>query len=75
MTWEIVLGMIALAGVTVTLGGVLWRLAATLTRLELTLAALQRLIDADKLSNSKSHERIFSRLEDHETRIHDLEVK
>lgn len=86
MTWEILAALITIVGCLVTLGTVLVKvtnkLTQTLTGLDDTLKHLQRELNDFKSANKESHSRIYSRLdehdktlEDHETRIHDLERK
>ena len=73
MTWEIVLGLIALVGVCITIGTVLAKLVHTLTRLDVTLGAL---IEEDRENNIKcknDRRDIHRQLDEHEIRIHDLE--
>jgi len=41
MTWEIVVGLIALIGCAISLGGVLAKLVRALTRLEVTISTLE----------------------------------
>lgn len=73
MTWEIIASLIVIVGCLVSLGTVLARLVGTLTRLDVTLAALDKAVREDRDSNTKTHERIYTRLDDHETRIGVLE--
>lgn len=73
MTWEIVTGLIVIVGALVSLGTVLAKLIKTLTTLDVTLKNLQENINKDSESNSKTHDRIFDKLDDHEGRISYLE--
>lgn len=75
MTWEIVAGIIALIGVFGTVATWASKLSKTLTSLECTLSALDRTLNEFKENNKESHKEFYKRLEDHETRIHTLEVK
>jgi hypothetical protein len=75
MTWEIVVGIIALVGFLTTIGTMVGKLVHTLTRLDLTLKAL---IAEDKANAERSkadRKEIRRQLDDHELRIHDLELK
>ena len=75
MSWEIVLGIIALCGAGVTLGGVLAKLIHTLTRLDVTLTALDKTVGEDKSANEREHSAIHNKLDDHEGRIKHIEFK
>lgn len=75
MTWEIVVGIIALVGFLITIGTMVGKLVQTLTRLDFTLKAL---VAEDKANAEKSkadRREIHRQLDDHELRIHDLELK
>lgn len=71
MTWEIVLGIIALVGFLATVSSWVWKLAGTLTKLTDGLNSLSEF----KKNADEEHEKIYTKLDDHETRIHDLETK
>ena len=80
MTWEIVLGIIALMGFIGTVGTWISKLSKTLGILENTIGILNRTIDEFKKSNRTTHEKLFERLtenektiENHEGRIKNLE--
>ena len=73
MTWEIVVGLIALCGVSVSLGGVLAKLVRTLTRLDVTLTALDKTVGDIRVENDAEHAEIRDKLENHEGRIIVLE--
>ncbi len=73
MTWEIVLGIIAMCGAGVTLGGVLAKLVHTLTRLDVTLASLDKSVGEDRQMNISEHKMMCGRLENHEVRISSIE--
>lgn len=74
MTWEIVVGIIALIGVFGTVAGWASKLAKTLTSLETTLKILNKTLDELKQSNKESHNDIYHKLNEHDGRIARLEV-
>lgn len=75
MTWEIVTGLITLAGIAVTLGTVLAKLIRTLTKLDVTLTALDKSVGEDRRVNGEEHADMRNKLENHEGRITKLEFK
>ena len=75
MTWEIVVGLIALIGCAISLGGVLAKLVKTLTRLDVTLTALDKSVGEDRRINNEQHAEFESKLENHEGRITKLEFR
>lgn len=73
MTWEILSALIIIVGCLITLGGVLVKLVRTLTRLDDTMAQLRVDLKRQHDENKESHRRIYDRLDDHESRIVELE--
>ena len=73
MTWEIVVGLIALCGVAVSLGTVLAKLVRALTRLEVTISTLETTLAELKSGNDAAHREIWGELEEHDERITKLE--
>ncbi|MBQ4064949.1 MAG: hypothetical protein IJD10_02500 [Clostridia bacterium] len=80
MTWEIVLGIIALAGFVGSVATWISKLSKTLGVLESTIKVLNETISEFKRSSHSTHEKIFERLtedektlENHEGRILSLE--
>lgn len=71
MSWEIVLGIIALVGFLGTVSTWVWKLAGTLTKLGEGLTSLSDF----KNTAAKEHKEIHETLDDHEIRIHDLEKR
>lgn len=74
MTWEIVVGIIALIGVFSTVATWSSKLSRTLASLETTLNALRDTLEELKENNRESHKDIYNRLDNHEhwiTRIKD----
>lgn len=70
MSWEIVVGIIALVGFLGTVSGWVWKLAGTLTELSDGLKGLSDF----KTKADEEHREIHDKLDDHELRIHDLEI-
>ena len=73
MTWEILSALIIIVGCLITLGGVMVKLVRTLTRLDDTMAQLRVDLNRQHDENKESHRRIYDRLDDHESRIVELE--
>lgn len=73
MTWEILSALIIIVSCLITLGGVLFKLVRTLTRLDDTMAQLRVDLNRQHDENKESHRRIYDRLDDHESRIVELE--
>lgn len=80
MTWEIVVGIIALVGFVGSIAAGASKLSKTLGILENTIGILNRTIDEFKRNSHVTHEKLFERLtknektlENHEVRIKDLE--
>lgn len=71
MSWEIVLGIIALVGFLGTVSSWVWKLSGTLTKLTDGLNSLSSF----KANADKEHKEIHDTLDNHELRIHDLENK
>lgn len=80
MSWEIVVGIIALVGFIGTVGTWISKLSKTLGILENTIGILNKTIDEFKTNSTHTHEKLFDRItkgertiENHEIRIKDLE--
>lgn len=73
MTWEILSALIVIVGTLVSLGTVLAKLIRVLTRLDDTVKQLRADLDRQREENRESHKRIYDRLDDHESRIVELE--
>lgn len=71
MSWEIVVGIIALVGFLGTVSSWVWKLSGTLTRLGEGLNSLSDF----KARAKEEHREIHETLDNHEVRIHDLEQK
>ena len=74
MSWEIVLGIIALVGFVGSVAAWVSKLSHTLTSLEMTLKALKEVLYELKDNNKESHKEFYSRLKDHDNRIMRLEA-
>lgn len=74
MTWEIVLGIIALVGFVGTIATYASKQSGILSKLEATLNALNATLEELKENNRASHKDIYSKLDNHDTRISKLEV-
>lgn len=73
MTWEIMSALIVIVGTLVSLGTVLAKLIRVLTRLDDTVKQLRADLDRQREESRESHKRIYDRLDDHESRIVELE--
>ena len=73
MTWEILSALIVIGGTLISLGTVLAKLIRVLTRLDDTVKQLRADLDRQREENRESHKRIYDRLDDHESRIVELE--
>lgn len=73
MTWEIVLGIIALVGFIGTVGTWISKLSKTLGILENTIGILNRTIDEFKKNSHTTHEKLFERLNENEKTIENHE--
>ena len=73
MTWEIMSALIVIVGTLVSLGTVLAKLIRVLTRLDDTVKQLRADLDRQREENRESHPRIYDRLDNHESRIVELE--
>lgn len=71
MTWEIVSGLIVIAGFLLSAGAIVVKASQVITELK---AAVDMLIE--QLKDSKSdREKLHDKLDDHENRINILEIK
>ena len=74
MTWEIVLGIIALFGFIATCATYASKQSGILSKLEATLNALNETLEELKENNRASHKDIYEKIGNHEKRISKLEV-
>lgn len=75
MTWEIVVGIIALVGFVVTLGGVIAKLSGTLTKLQTTIETLNEILAELKEQNTNEHREFYERLHTLEDRVLTIECE
>lgn len=73
MTWEIVLGIIALTGFIATFIGAAVKMTITFSTLDVTLKDLKETLNDFKLEDRTAHKSFSDKLENHETRITRLE--
>lgn len=73
MTWEMLSALIVIVGTLVSLGTVLAKLIRVLTQLDDTVKQLRADLDRQREENRESRKRIYDRLDDHESRIVELE--
>lgn len=73
MSWEIVIGIIALIGVFGTVATWASKLSRSLSSLETTLKALDETLHELKDTNHESHKEFYKRLNEHDCRIAKLE--
>jgi hypothetical protein len=75
MTWEIALGIFALAGFVISIVTIAGKQAGVLAKLEATLTALNETLEELKENNRASHKDIYEKIGDHETRVKEIETK
>ncbi len=73
MTWEIVVGIIALVGFIGGIAAWIAKLSGTLTMLETTLKMLNDTLKEMKESSKVTHRELFAKLEEQGKRISDHE--
>ena len=80
MTWEIALGIIALAGFLITVGTLVFKLASALSRMEASVKGLRESFAAERKEKEKKHGEMSAEMKAQaetirrlELRIHDLE--
>lgn len=71
--WTIITVIVTLTGLFLTLGKPIISLNTAITKLQTSMENLIKEIDDLKTSNSRSHEKIFEQLDNHETRISVIE--
>ena len=73
MTWEIVVGIIALAGFVGSIAAWVSKLYKTLGILENTIKTLTKVLDAMKTNSHATHKELFRKYTDHEHVLADHE--
>jgi len=72
--WQTIITVIVtLVGLFLTLGKPIINLNTSITKLQVTVDNLMQEVNEFKTKNSDSHDKIFSQLDDHETRISRIE--
>lgn len=74
MSWEIVLGIIALIGVFGTVAGWASKLSGTLAKLEAAIQTLNKTLDRIQADSKENMDKVNGRLDDHERRLTILET-
>lgn len=69
MTWEIFLGIVALAGFIITLCSPILKLNTSITKLNETISSLRDIVEKNDEANKQSHQRIYDRLDSHDRTI------
>lgn len=69
MSWEIVLGIIALVGLIGTFVGVAWKISTTLATLDVTIRTLRQTLDELRADSKETHGDIYEKINDHDKRI------
>lgn len=82
MEWNVVLVIIALAGLFATVGAPIIKLNTNITTLNETIKGLEKRQDKLENGNSEAHERIWKHndeqdevIQKHEMRLHDIDGK
>lgn len=73
MTWEIVVGIIALVGFAATIGGAVWKLSALIAELKTAIKELTKAVGELRGDNAAEHADMKGQIRDHEKRIGRLE--
>lgn len=73
MTWEIVVGIIALVGLVATFVNATYKVSKTMSALNVTIQDLKEALEDFKISNKESHKVFYTKLDNHEHRICALE--
>ena len=71
MTWDIALGIFALASFLIAFGGIIFKASKVMTSLEVAVKALNESMKDSKNDRKDLHDKV----DDHETRVGILEVK
>lgn len=73
--WTVFTVLVAVVGLFFTVGAPVLKLNATITKLQTMLDNLYKDVETMRTTNAKSHDKIYTQLDNHETRISILEVK
>lgn len=74
MTWEIAIGIFALASFVATFVGAAWKISKVLSTLEVTINMLKQTLEQLQKDSKKEHGELFEKIDDHEQRITKLET-
>ncbi len=69
MTWEIVVGIIALVGLVGTFVGAAVKVGKTMAMLDTTIKDLKETLMDFRANNKESHKEFYEKLDNHEHRI------
>lgn len=75
MTWEIVLGIIALVGFVGSIGVWVSKLSTTLATLSTTIELLVNTVKEFKANSHETHTTLFEKIGEHTTMLSDHEVR
>ena len=75
MTWEIAVGIFALAGFVISIGTFIFKLSGMLTKLQSTLDALNSVLEELKQNNAEDHKFFRKKIEELERRLIEVEIK
>lgn len=75
MTWEIIISVAGVISFAIPVGGLVWKLSSVISCLQTAVNNLNITLSKLTSQNETEHEDIYCTLEEHGTRIHDLEGK
>lgn len=75
MTWEIFLGISALASFVIAIGTIVFKASKVLASLEATVNGLSETLKDFKKDSKSDRKELHDKIDDHETRIGILEIK
>ena len=75
MTWEIALGLFALAAFVISVGGIVAKASHMFATLNATINMLTETLKEFKKDSKTDRKELHDRIDDHETRIGILEIK
>lgn len=75
MSWEIVLGLIALVGFVISISTLFGNLSKTLGVLETTIKNLRETIDEFKKNSQNTHAVLYKKCDEHDQKLADHEVR
>jgi len=75
VTWEIVLGLIALAGFIISIGTIVAKVSQAIAELKVAINMFNETLKDFKKDSKTDRKELHDRVDDHETRIGILEIK